>query len=141
VTTAVTTTAVITVTGQQQPLFSWQGLPITLVFTIAVGADSPASQVRFRYEVPEGLKFIAAENKDGILVTDKTAAGRDLITLSWPSLDPRATERVTVSLLVDEDLPDGAVVDSLVAVTSRNGGRVSAAVVTGLPPAAPPDFQ
>lgn len=139
--TGVTTTAVISVTGQQQPLLAWQSLPITLVFTIEVGAASPASEVRFRYEVPTGLTLIAVDNQEGKSVTDKTDAGRDRITVSWPSLGARATERVTVRLLLSEDVPNGAVIDSLVAVTSRNGGKASAAVVTALPPAAPPDFQ
>ena len=137
----VTTTAVLTATGLQQPPLSWQGLPITLVFTIEVGAASPASQVRFRYEVPAGLTLIAVDSKGGKLNTTKTAAGRDLVTVSWANLPANAAEKVAVRLQVAEDLPNGTVLNSLVAVTSRNGGGTSAGIVTGLPPAAPPDFQ
>ena len=138
---AVTTTAVITVIGQQQPSFSWQSQPITLMFTIEIDAASPANQVRFRYEVPAGLTLIGVDNKGGKSVTAKTAAGRALVTVSWPNLPANSTQKVGVRLQVDEDLPNGTVLNSLVAVTSRNGGATSAGVVTGLPPAAPPDFQ
>jgi uncharacterized repeat protein (TIGR01451 family) len=120
----------------------WQG--ITATHTISVNNPNAidAETVLLSDELPAGLTLITAEaDAGGTVDIADTPSGRPLLLFRWSTIPADTGVTATIVAQVDDDLPNGAVIDNLVATRARNVGYGSNAVTIGLPPVVPPDFQ
>jgi uncharacterized protein YgiM (DUF1202 family) len=153
-TTALTTAALSTATAgagpgqqlqlriEQAPPFAWQGQELSLIFTVTNTTDAIARDVELRNEVPAQLRFIAAEAPTGATVAEEEpAAGRLVFIVTWPTLAPGASSKVTVRLQIAVGLPDGTVIDDLAVVSATGIEPYTSGVSIGMPPTTLPDFQ
>jgi uncharacterized repeat protein (TIGR01451 family) len=124
------------------PYFVWQGITTTLTITINNPNTVDAMGVLLSDELPESLRLIdASADAGGTVETVTTANGRPLLLFRWESIPADSAVSVTIVAQIDPDLPDGAVIDNLVATRARNVAYSTDAVTIGMPPVAPPSFE
>jgi hypothetical protein len=93
-------------------------------------------------ELAARLKFVAVKvDGEGQATRQPSQGGGVLLLIRWPRAPASSRAVATVSVLVDPDAPDGAVIDNLVSVQAANAESVWDAVSIGLPPLTLPDFR
>ncbi|MFN8490131.1 MAG: SH3 domain-containing protein [Caldilineaceae bacterium] len=129
-------------TMEQTPTLVWQGRTLELHFTMTNTTDAKATQVELRDELPQELKFVAAEASNaGKIAPQDGSAGRYVVDIQWPALAAGATVTATVKVQMTENAANGAVIDNLAVAAAANLSSTTVGVSIGLPPASPPDFQ
>ena len=127
---------------QIDPYFVWQGITATLTISVNNPNTIDAVNVLLSDELPASLTLVAADVDAGGTVETVTAtSGNPLLLFRWPTLPADTAATATIVVLVGADLPNGAVIDNLVATRARNVPYSTEAVTIGLPPVVPPDFQ
>jgi uncharacterized repeat protein (TIGR01451 family) len=125
-----------------QPYFVWQGITATLTITVNNPNTVDAVNVLLSDELPESLTLVSAEaDANGTVETVTTAANRPLLLFRWPTIPADTAATATIVMLIAPDLPDGAVIDNLVATRASNVPYSTNFVTIGMPPVVPPDFQ
>lgn len=125
-----------------EPYFVWQGITATLTITLTNPNTFDAEDVLLSDELPVGLTLVSAEaSAGGTVEIADTPMGQPLLLFRWESIPADTGVTATIVAVIDDDLPNGAVIDNLVATRARNVAYGSGAVTIGLPPVVPPDFQ
>jgi uncharacterized repeat protein (TIGR01451 family) len=138
---AVTAGGPLEVSFSLSPAFAWQGQTTTIRITVANPNNVAVTNVELSDELPRELAFISAEaDAGGTVRNEATSNGGVLIRAQWASLPPDGSVSATITAQISPDLPDGAVVDNLVAVRSANAAYTTSAIIIGMPPAILPDF-
>jgi uncharacterized repeat protein (TIGR01451 family) len=125
-----------------QPYFVWQGITATLTITVNNPNSVDAVNVLLSDELPEALTFVSAEaDANGTVETVTTANNRQLLLFRWATIPADTAATATIVTVVSPDLPDGTVIDNLIATRASNVPYSTGFVTIGLPPVLPPDFQ
>ncbi|MFN8444132.1 MAG: SH3 domain-containing protein [Caldilineaceae bacterium] len=132
----------IQVTIAQSPTFPLQGDLVSLQISITNPTAKDANNVELRDELPTGMKIVSIEVTDkGTVSQDLTENLREVYSASWPTLKAGATVSVMVTVQIDAELPDGAVLDNLAFAGSADVTGSTAGLSIGMPPTDLPDFQ
>jgi uncharacterized protein YgiM (DUF1202 family)/DNA-binding transcriptional regulator YdaS (Cro superfamily) len=143
-TAAATTTSVIPLdlVITQSPPSAWQGQEIELSFVITNNQGTALTGVALRNELPPQLAFVAASAAGaGEVAEEELAPDRFAFGITWPELAPGATLTATVQVQIQEDLPDGAVIDNLAVVSATGVEPYTVGISVGMPPTTLPTFQ
>jgi uncharacterized repeat protein (TIGR01451 family) len=125
-----------------QPYFVWQGITATLSITVNNPNTVDAVNVLLSDELPSTLTLVeASADGSGTVETVTAASGNPLVLFRWATIPADTAVTATIVVSVDSNIPDGEVIDNLVAVRARNAPYGSSAVTIGMPPIVPPDFQ
>lgn len=125
-----------------QPYFVWQGITATLTITVNNPNNVDAVNVLLSDELPEGLELVSAEaDANGTVENISTSNNRPLLLFRWESIPADTAATATIVATISPNLPDGAVIDNLVAARGRNVPYSTGAVTIGMPPVVPPNFQ
>ena len=124
------------------PFFVWQGITATLSITVNNPNTIDVTGVELSDELPEGLTLLRAEADAGGTVESRTTeADNTLLIFRWESIPADTAVTANIIVQIAEDLPDGTVIDNLVATRGSNVGYSADVVTIGMPPVVPPDFQ
>jgi uncharacterized repeat protein (TIGR01451 family) len=127
---------------QIDPYFVWQGITATLTITVNNPNTTDALNVELSDELPEALTLLQAEaDAGGVVETIATERGRSLLLFQWESIPADTSVTASIIVEIDAELPNGAVVDNLVATRANNAPYSADVVTLGMPPVVPPDFQ
>lgn len=127
---------------QQDPVYTWQGEEVVLVYLIANTTDTAAANLELRNELPLQLQFVGFDDLGGgTAITETTPLSNTIFAITWPEIpaDGNATARVRVQ--VAEEIPDGSIIDNLAVVAADDLPAVTAAIGIGMPPLTIPDFR
>lgn len=127
---------------QQDPLYTWQGESVDLVYNVAnVGTES-ALNVELRNELPVELSFVDfVDIGAGTAMTETTATNTVAYAITWPELASGETETIRVRVAVTDTVADGVVLNNLAVITADDSDAVTAGLSIGMPPVALPEFQ
>lgn len=133
--------ATLQLSMRHEPQFVWQDESFQVVYTLQNESDTDAVDVELRNDFDAALEFVSVDAGDDaeVLTTEKN--DRTVLSVRWATLEPGAKVEVRVEVHVTTNLPDGAVIDNLAAVSAANAAAVTAGVSVSMPPVAPPDFQ
>lgn len=124
------------------PYFVWQGITATLTITVNNPNTVDAVDVLLSDELPAALSLVeATADANGVVETVTAASGRPLLMFRWATIPADTAVTATIVVQVADTLPNGTVIDNLVATRARNVPYGASAVTIGLPPVVPPDFQ
>jgi uncharacterized repeat protein (TIGR01451 family) len=124
------------------PFFVWQGITATLSITVNNPNTIDATRVELSDELPEALTLLRAEADAGGTVESRaTEAGNTLLIFRWESVPADTAVNASIVVHIADDLPDGAVIDNLVAARASNMTYSADVITIGMPPVVPPDFQ
>jgi uncharacterized repeat protein (TIGR01451 family) len=131
----------LTLAVEQSPARVRQGGTVTLDYALTNPGNEAAVNVMLRSEVPVGLTLvdvIAAEAEEAETVIEP---GRSAVLLVWSDVGAGASVTARVTYTIDEDVPNGAVIDVIAATEADNAELTSAGTSIGMPPALLPTFQ
>ncbi|MEZ4675435.1 MAG: SH3 domain-containing protein [Caldilineaceae bacterium] len=127
---------------QQDPLYTWQGQEVSIVYLIANTTENPAVNLELRNEFSNQLRFVAIEDAGGgTALTETTDLSNTIISVTWPELTIDAETEVRVRVQVANDIPDGGVIDNLAVIVADNITAITAGISIGMPPTTLPDFR
>jgi uncharacterized repeat protein (TIGR01451 family) len=136
-----TSTGALQVSLFLSPAFAWQGQTTTIRIAVTNPNNAAVTNVELSDELPRGLAYVSAEaDAGGQISNEKTPTGGVLIRARWANLPPGGTVSALITAQVSPDLPDGAVLDNLVAVRSANAAYTTGSIIIGMPPALLPTF-
>lgn len=139
---AVAATLPMSLTIGHTPSYVWQGKTFDINLTVTNPNDNALRNLEISDELPEGLRFVAAQGEGAPTILERTTQnGNVLILIRWPVIPADAIVAARITVTVDPELPDGAVLDNLAAARAANGQYTTAGMSIGLPPAGIPDFQ
>lgn len=126
----------------QEPPYVAAGEMMQLQFVITNTGTITATQIEVRDELAPELALAGGVlSGRGLLAESRTRTGNSVFTLEWPDLAPGDELTATVGITLSAALTDGAVIDTIAAVSAANASAVTTGVFIGMPPAALPDFQ
>ena len=128
---------------RQEPLYTWQGQEVVLVYLI-VNNGATVTDLQLRNELPPQLRFVGVEEWGGGTVTtenENAEAGPAVFTIQWPELAATGRAEVQVRVRVAQELPDGAVIDNLAVLTAQDVAALTAGISIGMPPRSLPEFR
>lgn len=132
----------LTLEADREMLLAIQGDAATLDFTLTNTGDEEALSLALSTEVPVGLTLEDTTlSGNGVLLRDTSDSGAEIIVVTWERVASGESVTAAFVLSVEEDVVNGAVIDSLVSASATNADAVSSGVSIGLPPAAPPTFR
>ncbi|HRW07306.1 MAG TPA: SH3 domain-containing protein [Caldilineaceae bacterium] len=127
---------------QQDPLYTWQGQEVSLVYQIANSTITDTTNLELRNELPEQLRFVAIEETDGgVALTETTELSTTAFAITWPTLDAGTAKTARVRVQVADDLPDGSVIDNLAVIIADEVAAITGGISIGMPPTDLPDFR
>jgi hypothetical protein len=127
---------------QQDPLYTWQGEEVTLVYQIANTTITDTTNLELRNELSPQLRFVAIEETGGgMVLTETTALSTTIFSITWPDLAAGDEVTARVRVQVAEDLPDGSVIDNLAVIVADTVAAVTGGITIGLPPTTLPEFR
>jgi uncharacterized protein YgiM (DUF1202 family) len=127
---------------QQDPLYTWQGQEVTLVYQIANTTITDTTNLELRNELSTQLRFVAIEETGGgTAMTETTALSNTIFSITWPELVAGEEVTARVRVQVAEDLPDGSVIDNLAVIVADSVAAVTGGISIGLPPTTLPEFR
>lgn len=125
-----------------EPRYVWPGQQLEMTFTITNTSTEMATQLRLRDDFPVQLSVIdSTVIADGQVEFSTSSSGSSVLVVRWPELDPGGSLTMQVTLLVDEDVPAGSVIDNLAIAEASNASGVTAGITIGMPPVTLPGFQ
>lgn len=127
---------------QQDPLYTWQGQEVSLVYEITNATITNTTNLELRNELPSQLHFVAIEAVDGgSAITETTELSNTVVAITWPTFDAQASYTARVRVRVADDLPDGAVIDNLAVVVADDIPAITGGISIGMPPTDLPEFR
>ena len=127
---------------QQDPLYTWQGQEVTLVYQISNPTITDTVNLELRNELPTQLHFVAIAATDGgSAITETTDLSTTVFAITWPTLAAGADVRAQVRVRVDNSLPDGSVIDNLAVITADDVAAITGGISIGMPPTTLPAFR
>lgn len=131
----------LTLAVEQSPARVRQSGTVTLDYALTNPGNETAVNVMLRSEVPAGLTLVdvtAAEAEEAETVIEP---GRSAVLVVWSEVGAGASVTARVTYTIDEDVPNGAVIDVIAAMEADNAELTSAGTSIGMPPALLPTFQ
>lgn len=126
----------------QEPLYTWQGQSVVLVYLIINGSETAVTNLELRNELPPQFTFIGIDEAGGgVVTTENLETGPATFTIQWPELAVADRLVVKMRMQVGQDLPDGAVVDNLAVITAQDVAAITAGISIGMPPTTLPEFR
>jgi uncharacterized repeat protein (TIGR01451 family) len=126
---------------QTNPDFAWQGQAIEITFVITNPNQVEIRNVELSDEIPRELTLLdVITSVDGLIKQNATSSGQPLVLVNWPRVPAGRSVSVTFIVEINEEVPDGAVIDNLVAVRGANVAYTTGAVSIGMPPVVLPNF-
>jgi len=126
----------------QEPLYTWQGQTVVLVYQIINGSENALTTVELRNELPPQFTFIGIdEAAGGTVTTENLEIGPATFTIQWPELAAGDRLEVKMRMRVGQDLPDGAVIDNLAVISAQDVAALTAGISIGMPPTTLPEFR
>ncbi len=127
---------------QQDPLYTWQGQEVTLIYQIANTTISDTVNLELRNELPSQLRFVAIEETDGgTALTETTELSNTIFSITWPLLAAGDELTARVRLQVTEEIPDGGVIDNLAVIVADDVAAITGGITIGMPPTTLPEFR
>jgi len=127
---------------QQDPLYTWQGQDVSLVYQVANTTITNTTNLELRNEFPSQLRFVAIEDADnGFVLTETTALSSTIVSITWPEFDAGTEYTARVRVQVIDDLPDGSVIDNLAVIVADGVAAITGGISIGMPPTGLPEFR
>lgn len=127
---------------QQEPLYTWQGQEVSLIYQVANTTITNTTNLELRNELPTQLRYLAVEDADGgFVLTETTALSSTIVSITWPKFDAGTEYTARVRVQVADDLPDGGVIDNLAVVVADNVAAITGGISIGMPPTGLPEFR
>ncbi len=127
---------------RQDPLYTWQGQEVVIVYLLVNNSEAAVTMVELRNELPPQFSFVAVEAAgDGEVTTENLETGPAIFAIQWPELAAGARAEVQVRIRIAADLPDGTVIDNLAVVTAQDLAAVTSGISIGMPPTTLPEFR
>ena len=99
------------------PAYPLQGETVKLTLLVINQGSTPANQVRVRDQLPSALRYIGATASHNALIRQETTqAQQTVLSAAWDQVKPGTQVSLTLTLQVDSQLADGALVDNLAVV-------------------------
>jgi hypothetical protein len=135
-------TSSLAFTLQQDPLYTWQGEEVTLVYQISNPTITDTVNIELRNELPSQLHFVAIEATDGgSVITETTELSTTVFAITWPTLAAGTEVTARVRVQIDDALPDGSVIDNLAVIIADNLAAITNGISIGMPPTTLPEFR
>lgn len=135
-------TAAVVLEMRPSPAFVWQGQTVQLQFVVRNTSDQPLTNVRLRNDLPPTLAYLNAEvGQQGTIQESGQAKDGLIYTILWPALAANESLTATVTLQLEDDIPNGALVDNLAAVDTAEGVNALAGITLAMPPLRLPQFR
>jgi uncharacterized repeat protein (TIGR01451 family) len=126
---------------QTNPDYAWQGQAIEITIVITNPNQVEIRNVELSDEIPRELTLLdVTTSVDGLVKQNATSSGQPLVLVNWPRVPAGRSVSVTFIVEINEDVPDGTVIDNLVAVRGANVAYTTGGVSIGMPPVVLPNF-
>jgi len=127
---------------QQDPLYTWQGQEVTVIYQIANRTVTDTVGLELRNELPAQLRFVAIEEASGgTTLTETTELSNTIFSINWPLLAAGDELTARVRLQVTEEIPDGGVIDNLAVIVADDVAAITGGITIGMPPTTLPEFR
>lgn len=137
-----TTATPILLEMRPMPAFAWQGQTLALSFVVHNNSDQPIANVRLLDDLPEELAFVEATiGAQGTISHTGTAQNGPLLAIHWPELGANERITATVTVRIESDTPDGAMIDNLAVINTEQGNKALAGITISMPPTLLPQFR
>jgi|GEM_PF-4626279 len=123
---------------EQNPHFVQQGDIVTLQFSVTNQSHEIATNVLLRDSFPPDLKIISCLTQGSIELCQPDTTE---LQIRWPQLLSSQVVTTNIQLLVSATLPDGAVLENLAVVYSKEIPGQTTGYRLGMPPALVPYFD
>ncbi len=136
------TAAAVVLEMRPSPAFAWQGQTVQLQFVVSNTSDQPLTNIRLRNDLPPTLAYLTADiGQQGTVQESGEAKDGLIYTILWPALAARESLTATVTLQLEDDIPNGALVDNLAVVDTAEGTNALAGITFAMPPLRLPQFR
>ncbi len=129
-------------TISQSPDFIWQGQTVDLQLVVSNPNSEDITSAELSDELPQQMEFVNAQADGGGRIGQQTTAnGAILILGTWDKIPAGGSVTAVIKVKISADIPDGSVIDDLVAVRAANGAYTTGDITVGMPPVGLPSFQ
>lgn len=129
---------------EMRPLPSavWQGQTIDIQFVVRNRSSQPLTGIQLRNDLPAELAVVNTRiSNQGKVTYNGGRQNGPIITIDWPTVQANGQITATVTVQIAPTVADGALIDNLAVVKTREGAEVLAGITLAMPPVALPQFR
>ncbi len=124
------------------PAYPLPGETVKLTLLVSNKGPATVTQVRVRDQLPTELLYISATANNNAVVRQEISQEKyTVISAVWEQVKPGTQVSVTLTLQVDSQLANGALVDNLAVVGAEGISDLTTGITLAMPPAALPRFR
>lgn len=125
-----------------QPSAAWQGQTLDIQLVVRNRSDQALTAVQLRNDLPDELAVVNVqiENQGQVKYSGARQNG-PIITIDWPTVPANGQVAATVTVQIATTVADGALIDNLAVVTTKQGPEALAGITLAMPPVALPQFR
>lgn len=124
------------------PAFAWQGQTMELYFVVHNNGDQPIANVRLLDDLPEELALVNATiGAQGTITHTGTTQNGPILAINWPTVGANEQLTATITVRIEADTPDGAMIDNLAVINTNQGNQAVAGITISMPPTLLPQFR
>lgn len=133
-----------------EPVFVWQGIPFTMIFTVTNTSSSTLENVQIRNDFPPELIVLGVVSSDDdgndVDTADEVELtegvnDREVMLASWSEIASGEGRSLMVMVEVSAEVEMGAVINNLAVAIADDTDDVTAGISIGMPPTRLPNFR
>lgn len=124
------------------PSAAWQGQNIDLQFVVRNRSNQALTSVQLRNDLPDELAVVKVQSgSQGQVNYNGARQSGPVVIIDWSTVQANSQVTATVTVQIAANIADGALIDNLAVVKTREGATASAGITLAMPPVALPQFR
>jgi hypothetical protein len=125
-----------------QPSSAWQGQTLAIQFVVRNRSNQALTAVQLRSDLPDELAVVNVQlGNQGQVAYGGARQNGPILTIDWPTVPANGQLTATVMVQIAPDVADGALIDNLAVVTTKQGVEALAGLTLAMPPVTLPQFR